>query len=162
MGRRGPPKTPTPILKLHGSHLAKSREGREPQPDKRRPTSAIALDDREKKVYRQVCDWLKDMGLQAVTDGNAIARYAKNVALYNDLAAYTAKHGEAYPIFKRQPDGTRQIVGMTRWPQSKQKGELEVTLLRLEREFGLTPGARASLQVDPKETNGDIESRYFG
>ena len=33
---------------------------------------------------------------------------------------------------------------------------------RLEREFGLTPGARASLQVDPKETNGDIESRYFG
>lgn len=156
MGKRGPQRTPTPILKLHGSHRAKTREKKEPKPAITAPVGVIKLDARGKRIYATVVKWIASMGLQAATDGNAIARYAADVVRYNDCAKFCAKNGETY---------TQTVMGVMtvkRYPESVLMSQLSVALLRLEREFGLTPSARASLQVDPKETNGDIESRYFG
>jgi phage terminase small subunit len=35
-------------------------------------------------------------------------------------------------------------------------------LLRIEQEYGLTPSARAGLAVQPRKTEEEMESRYFG
>lgn len=147
MGRRGPPRTPTEHLKLVGSWRADQREGKEPKPEAAKPESQVSLTDEEKVVYDQICDLVTGMGLQAKTDGNAIARYAKNLVLYNSLCEFCATNGEHLPTYEII-EGEQTIVGMERFPQSKQKNEVELMLIRLEREFGLTPAARASLHVE--------------
>lgn len=162
MGKRGPPKTPTHILKAVGSWRADEREGREPTPRRVRPKPQINTSVSEKKVFTQVCDLIKGMGLQAETDGNAIARYAKNIVLYNKLCDFCEKNGDSYAQYDHLPDGSKVIKGMKRFPQSQQRLEVEMMLLRLEREFGLTPAARASLQVEPSPVETAKELRYFG
>ena len=134
----GPPRTPTATLKLHGSRLVKEREAKEPKPPTGKPTASVTLTRPERRIYDKTCGLIKSMGLQAKTDGNAIARYAKNLARYNAVCKFMETHGEFY-------EGK---VGVVRWPQSRIRTELETTLLRLEREFGLTPSARASLEVE--------------
>jgi len=144
----GPPRTPTRILKLHGSQLAKTREKVEPKPRKTKPRTAVKMTAVERRVFDGVCTVVKEMGLQATTDGNALARYAKNIVAYNTACAFLDQHGSTYPIYDRHKDGTKSIRNMKRFPESTMRNELEMTLLRLEKQFGLTAAARAALAVE--------------
>lgn len=162
MGKRGPARTPTPLLKLVGSNRVAEREHKEPKPTKAKPTSSINMSEAERHVFDQVFDFVSGMGLHAVTDGNALARYAKNVVLYNTLAAFCDKNGETYMQYEYTKEGEKRPKQMKRFPQSMQRNEVEMMLLRLEREFGLTPAARASLQVDVEPEKLDLEAKYLG
>ena len=162
MGRRGPPRTPTSLLKIAGSNRAASREGKEPKPDASRPKTSVKMSAPERRVFNTVCKKLKGMGLQADTDGDAIARYAKNLARYNLMSAFTDKHGDTYPVYDRHKDGTKSIRIMKRFPESNIRNELETTLLRIEKDFGLTPSARSGLEVDVVEKLQGLEAKYFG
>lgn len=153
MGGKGPPKTPTAKLRLVGSHLAKSREGQEPVPPDRKPVAQIEMTDDEKKMYSQVCKMLRAMNIQAASDGNGIARYVRGLVRYNEVSEFLADRGDTYSGV----DGT-----VKRYPQSTIRNELDASLLRLEREFGLTPSARASIHVQKPKANSDLEARYFG
>jgi len=162
MGKRGPARTPTALLKLHGSHRATSREGKEPKPKAAKPRPSVKLSAVERRVFNTVCGLVESMGLQAATDGNALARYSKNLVRYNSACEFIEKHGESYPVYDRHKDGTKTIRIMKRFPESSLRNELETTLLRLEQQFGLTPAARASLETDkPKEQDGQAK-RFFG
>jgi len=152
MGRRGPVRTPTVKLALHDSHLARSRSKTEPQPETTKPRTATKLNSTERRIYNTTCKLLATMDLQAEPDGNAIARYAKNVVRYNMISAWVKEHGDTYPVHERHSDGTKTLIGVKRFPQSQIMVEMEMILLRLEREFGLTPSARAGLAIEkPKE-----------
>ena len=160
MGARGPARTPTVRLALVGSHRAKSREAKEPKPKQLKPPTSIKLTSKEKRVFDKAYDLLKSMMLHAQTDGNALARYAKNVVLYNDCCAFIEQHGHTHAV-TRIIDGKPKTVGAKRFAESRIRNELESTLLRLEREFGLTPSARAGLQVD-KPTDEGFAGRFIG
>jgi len=162
MGKRGPPRTPTAILKLHGSHRAASREGNEPKPKAAQPRASIKLSAIERRVFNTACGLVESMGLQAATDGNALARYAKNVVRYNAACEFIEKHGESYAVYDRHNDGTKTIRMMKRFPESFLRNELESTLLRLEQQFGLTPAARASLETDTAQETNATAKRFFG
>ncbi len=162
MGKRGPPRTPTAILKLHGSHRAASREGNEPKPKAAKPRASIKLSAIERRVFNTACGLVESMGLQAATDGNALARYAKNVVRYNAACEFIEKHGESYAVYDRHNDGTKTIRMMKRFPESFLRNELESTLLRLEQQFGLTPAARASLETDTAQETNATAKRFFG
>jgi len=148
MKKRGPARTPTHLLKLVGSHRAVSREGKEPKPPTEKPKSSVKMTAQERRVFDIVCETIKGMGLQASTDGNAIARYAKSIVRYNSVCEFILKHGESYAIYDRHKDGTKTIRLMKRFPESSLRNELESSLLRLEQQFGLTPAARASLEIE--------------
>jgi P27 family predicted phage terminase small subunit len=160
MGSRGPARTPTVRLALVGSHRAKSREKKEPKPRQIKPPTTIRLTDKERRVFNKTYDLLKSMSLHAQTDGNALARYAKNVILYNDASAFVAKNGHTHAI-TAIVQGKPKTVGAKRFAESRMLNELDATLLRIEREFGLTPSARASLQVDQPSAEG-FGSRFIG
>lgn len=153
MGRRGPAKTPTAVLKMTGSHRAKSRDKVEPKPPTDTPESEIVLSDAEQRVFDSVCAHLRSMQLEASTDGAAVARYAKGIIRYNEVCAVTDKEGESYLTEKGD---------YKRRPESSIRNELENTLLKLEREFGLTPSARAGLEISDRKSNDNLERKYIG
>ena len=161
MGTRGPGRTPTQILKMSGSNRAVAREGKEPKPDATKPNSTVKMTPQERRVYDKMCRMLRDMGLQASTDGNAIARYAKALIRFNTTCEFLEKHGESYAVYDKHADGSKTIKMMRRFPESTLRNELEVIILRLEREFGLTPSARASLEVDVKPSTSFAE-KFIG
>lgn len=163
MGTRGPQKTPTEILKMRGSWRGTSRDRTEPKPPKGTPTSQVTLTDAELVVFEQVVEQVQSLGLNAVTDGNALARYAAVVVRINHTKVFLEKHGETYPVYDRHADGTKTVRIVKRFPQSAVLTELEGVALRLEREFGLTPASRAGLSHENgTDTHGDVEARYFG
>lgn len=153
MGRRGPARMPTEVLKMVGSHRAKHRDAVEPKPPKETPDASVQMSEAEQLVFDRVCDHLRSMQLEASTDGDAVARYAKGLVRYNEVCAVTDKYGESYET----PKGD-----IRRRPESSIRNELENTLLKLEREFGLTPSARAGIEIPDRKSNDELERRFIG
>jgi P27 family predicted phage terminase small subunit len=163
MGRRGPARTPTELLKLQGSWRADKRDAKEPKAPKGTPeTLLIDLTKTERDVFDQTCRILESMGVLNKTDGTAISRYAKAVVRYNKVSAFCEKRGETYPQYVTDREGNKTIKGIKRFPESYIRNELENTLLRLEREFGLTPSSRAGIEVQEQKPTTDLELKYFG
>ncbi len=160
MGQRGPRRTPTAQLALVGSTRAKPRMEKEPKPDETKPDTTLRLSDDEQRVFANICTLLASMNLQAATDGNAIARYAKNLLRYQLVCDWTDKNGESFPVYE-MVDGEQKIRQMKRYPQSVIRHELEATLLRLEREFGLTPSARSGLEVTTTKKHVGPAAKYL-
>ena len=147
----GRPRTPTRILQLTGSKRAKyNRSATEPKPGSSKPTTNIKLNTTERRIFDATCKKIAALQLQASTDGNSVARYAQLVNQFNKLKAFCDKNGHSY---------TANCGDPRRRPESQQLNETAGLLLRLEREFGLTPSARAGLQADVP-TVDDLERKF--
>jgi len=155
MGKRGPTRTPLQILEQRGSWLAKRRKN-EPVPPKGPLPCPKDLSPRAKKVWKKLVPQLKAMGIVGACDRNALTRYCELFALWQEYAAFIRAHG---PVHKVTKDG--QTIGVAEWPQTKALRHLSKLLSGIEREFGMTPGARANLAQelpsDPDENRGKWE-----
>ena len=142
MGKRGPPKTPTKLLQMRGSWLAKTREG-EPQPEQGAPEKPEDLTPNASAAWDHLVPRLEASGVMTRIDGRAFARYCELWALWEDLKAFIHKSGHAHPIRNRKGE----VTGVKAYPQVRLALQTSEHLLRLEQQFGLTPSARASLSV---------------
>ncbi len=151
MGARGPAPTPTAVLKLRGSWLAKDRTG-EPEPSHDRPRCPAWLDSCAKNLWRRLIPQLEAMGVLGTCDRNAVARYCLTFSKWRRAETFLMKHGD-----------TATVRGELKpYPQVKMAMALADQLLKLEREFGLTPSARARLakpKDNPNENRG--KSRFI-
>ncbi|MCC7137597.1 MAG: phage terminase small subunit P27 family [Planctomycetes bacterium] len=149
MPKPGPRPTPTRVLRLRGSWRAK-RNSNEPQPKVVKPAAPAWLSDDAKKVFDEYAETLHASGVLTAVDQFALARYADLWSQYRRCAEFTAKHGEVWVVRGRPgPNGAEgRPVGFATYPQAKLKLALAAALLQLEREFGLTPAARAGLRTD--------------
>ena len=158
MGERGPAKTPTHILKLRGSWRADAREG-EPTPDRSRPRCPIWLAKEAKRAWRELVPQLEHMGLLAKCDRNAIVRYCQTLAMWREAQEWLMEHGTVHP----EKDAAGRVVGLREYPHVARVIRLSEVLARLEKQFGLTPAARANLAVakpeKPEENRG--RERFF-
>ena len=165
MGRRGPAPTPTKILALRGSPRG-SKNPKEPRPAVECPPAPTWIGEDARKVYDIFGARLLAVGLMTAVDENALARYAVLWVRYRRCEEFVAKHGEAYPVRARQQWSGEpgQIQSFKSYPQAKMALGLAAELLRLEREFGLTPAARARLTAEvPIEDEAPTTSfDYFG
>ncbi len=162
MGTRGPSPTPTRLLQLRGSWRGKQRPN-EPRPKRTRPRPPAWLSDDAKKVFLSVVRQLFALDVVAGVDAGALARYADLFVDYRKAAEFVAKHGSVHPIRgKPAKEGEPgPVLGFRHYPQAIQKLALAGELLRLEREFGLTPAARARLVTEtpaPEEPTYDYFS----
>ena len=133
----GPVKTPTKVLEMRGSWRADKRDG-EPKPDATMPECPEWLLPDAVSKWDEITPQLHAMGVLGRCDGGALARYCQMWARWR---AVEAGDGSATLSLK-----------------------LAAALLRLEREFGLTPSARAGLAVpkdDDSENRGKRDKGRF-
>ena len=162
MGLRGPAPTPTRLLRLRGSRTAESRAG-EPHPEPERPAAPDWLRPEARAAFDALAERLDALQVLAGIDQNALARYAVLWVRYRKCEEFLAEHGDVYvvrakPNWKGEPGPP---VGFKLYPHAKEALALASELLRLEREFGLTPAARARLATEVT-VEDDETSDYFG
>lgn len=160
MGRRGPPPTPTPILRLRGSKLVYQRDKQtEAKGSPGVPDCPDWLDEDGKAAWEQLVPQLQSMGVLTRIDGNALARYCKLWARWRKAEAFIDQHGEVYPL----KDEKGKVKYLAQFPQVNIAANLAQQLTRLEQEFGLTPSARTRIHVSPPQTTPVRDlSRFFG
>ncbi len=158
----GPKRTPTKVLEARGSWLADAR-GKEPKPAPGAPECPDWLSDDARPIWFRICGHLEAMGLLHACDEAAIARHAQLMARYIRVEARI----QGYADWEAQiPEGTTgkdlASIMMTLDKWHMRAGALNDKLLKLEREFGLTPSARAGMAIEtknPEENRG--KNRYF-
>lgn len=162
MPKPGPRPTPTRVLRLRGSWRAK-RNPTEPQPKVVKPTAPAWLSEDAKKVFDDYAGQLHASGVLTAVDQFALARYADLSVEYRRCAEFTAKHGQVWVVRGRQgPNGEEgRPVGFATYPQAKLKLAIASTLLQLEREFGMTPAARAGLRTEDVYADEPSHADYY-
>lgn len=170
MGKRGPCKTPTAVLKLHGSRRVASRDG-EPQPEKNRPRMPNGLRAEAKNAWRTLVPKLEAAGVLTNIDGGALARYCEMFARWWSLVEFLQSNGETYQQWEKNDKGVPLLDDagekierdVKQWPQVNIAGNLEIRLLRIEQQFGMTPSARADLTLRPTgNEKGTQAEKYLG
>lgn len=159
MGKRGPAPTPTPVLKLRESSLVtKRREELEVKGPEGIPACPDWLDDDAQAAWEQLVPMLETMGVLTRIDGNALARYCLLWSRWRKAEAFIAEKGDMYPL--KNPDGS--VRYFQQWPQVSIANRLAQQLTRLEQEFGMTPSARARIQLQPAaEDKKHDKARFF-
>ncbi|KKM65637.1 hypothetical protein LCGC14_1489240, partial [marine sediment metagenome] len=75
---------------------------------------------------------------------------------------FVQKYGLSFPmkrIIGKGKDATTEIIGFQPFPEVTQRNKLSVELRRLEAEFGLTPAARARIEVEVTEKPAPVRKR---
>lgn len=172
MGSRGPAPLPNRLLELRGSNRA-GRRGTEPEPDRtKKPKCPTWLPKKCRAHFRRLVRQLFAMGVVAEIDVEALARYARLVQRYHDAEEWIEEHGSSYIVRGRPmkddegkpvPD-SGPIIAVKTFPQVREARALADQLLKLEREYGLTPSARARLATDDGAKGAgaaDGKGRFF-
>lgn len=164
MGARGPAKTPLQILQDRGSGRARRREG-EPKA-KGAPRRPAWLSKRAARVWRRIVPHLQEMGVLGAIDAEALARYCVIFSKWRQAEEYIEENGTSYAVkdfvSEHHPDGI--IVGYKEYPQVARAIAYAEQLLRIEKTFGMNPGARANLVIEtekPEENRGRSKDRFF-
>jgi P27 family predicted phage terminase small subunit len=143
-GPRGPAPTPTPILKLRGSRLAKGREKQgEPSPERGRPERPSNIVSESRKLWTKLTGLLDDMGVLTKIDGGQLERYCLMFVQWRQLQRVIQRMSgtDDALILSLKRDDTRPIL-RNAWAESHR---LDAALKQIEMQFGLTPAARARL-----------------
>ena len=154
MGSRGTASTPTSILKIRGSRLAREREKQgEPQPDRGIPTRPSSVVKESRAVWTAVTKMIDDMAVLTRVDGGQLERYCLMFVQWRQIQRVLAKFSDTDErlVGSLGNDKTRVIMRLA-WQESH---KLDAGLKQIEMQFGLTPAARARLTC---LVNGATES----
>jgi len=142
----GPPKVPTAIKRLRGTDRADRRAANEAQPARGLPAAPDFLGAAAKKIWKRRGPGLAALGVLTEIDAHAFgrlceawARYEKMLALIRQLDAEVNDLGE----FAKYPSGVIQIHAA-----AIARDRAAEECYRLEQQFGLTPAARARINVE--------------
>lgn len=145
MGQRGPARTPTSILKLRGSWRGKAR-AEEPAPDAGHPECPEWLSPDERAAWEHLTNLLAGMRVLTVADGAQLERYCRYYVRWRQCERIIAKFAQDELLVGGLTNESMRPVIRNAWAESHRlAGELR----RIEGQFGLTPAARASLNVTP-------------
>lgn len=140
MGERGPAKRPATLRLLTGRAPGKDSAGREvelPPPFERdAPEPPAWLDGYGLEVWHRVLPELDRLQLVKIGDGEQFAVYCRSVAAYADAQRDATENG----LVLTAESGRRY-----RNPAFSVMTSAAETLVRLAREFGLTPSSEANL-----------------
>jgi len=144
MGKRGPRKQPTKLRLLRGDPSKEGTPAAEPEPlpgDLSPPAhvQGVALEK-----WREVAPKLAAIGLLTPNDLETLARYCLYFELFVKYADQIRRGLDVLVI--RDKDGKVKYVQST--PAATMFVKLGQSMLRIEQEFGLTPSARAGMNVE--------------
>ena len=152
MGERGPRPTPSSMLRLRGSWRA-DLNADEPQPTSGAPAKPEDLEPLASAVWDHMAVELSKMRVLTVADGYALEMLCRTWAKWQDAEQSLAKHGSVFPI--RNPDGSLKYLQQSPWVSITR--QLSDQLLKMLREFGLTPSARTRISTEPAEAADPLQ-----
>jgi P27 family predicted phage terminase small subunit len=156
VGKRGPKPTPLAVLRARGSWRGAGKQARsEPLPPDGGASCPRWLPKLARKAWHRIAPILESMKVLTVADQEAFARYCVTLARWREAEEFLAKHGDTYPV---KIDG--EVVGFKNYPQVRVADRLATQLGRMEQSFGLTPSARARIEVpngEEKKQEGTIK-----
>ena len=159
MGKRGRQPTPIELLKLRGTFRLGRHGTGHPEPDRSRPSCPSWVSPEAKRCWRELIPQLERLGLLAKCDRTMLTMLCQTWADWRDAQEFIAKHGTTYPVIR---DG--QPPEFKQYPHVRLARQLADQALRLSREFGLTPAARAGLGkvATPPAQEPTGKARFFG
>lgn len=141
MGLRGPPPKPTALRLLEGNPARRPLNGQEPQPRKLATVEPPAdLPDEGKAVFTALSRELIACGLMTAVDVEPFYRYVKLLLEYRHA---DREVGGKYVIPIKDKDGRLSYFLPNPWLSVRDKAMDR--LLRLEKEFGMTPSSRVRM-----------------
>ena len=152
MGSRGPTPTPTSIKLDRGSWRGVAESKNCVVAKSGRPRCPAWLDPKAKQAWKVIIPELEKLGVLATCDGKALALLCEAFAEWKSAKQAVAKMGPVYPI--KNPDGTVKYLQQNPYVSIARKSGAD--LLRLLREFGLTPASRTRIEI--ATNNGQDES----
>ena len=140
-----PPRTPTAILRARGSGKAKHRRDDLVFAGDPVPPPWLDLDEQERAIWDNLVPMLSPYhGVLASFDAGALGRYCGMVKRWLECRAWIRKNGHTYPV----KNAAGEVTGVAEFPAVARECSLADRLLALEIQFGLTPAARARLNID--------------
>jgi P27 family predicted phage terminase small subunit len=148
---RGPPRTPSAILKSRGSWRARHRT-EDPQPEVRAPEPPQSLSDAATPYWNSLVVDLIELDVLSSADGVALAEFAEALAEVEELRAILRTEG-------RTIDGA--AGSKIAHPITYQLNQARSRVLHYSREFGLTPAARSRVKAntandEPKDEKSQL------
>lgn len=165
MGRRGPPKKPTFIRLKQGNPGKLPINKRELKPPKGVPPCPDWLNDDAKDCWKRTIPMLVRLGVLTLLDGNALAGYCDAYAKWKEATEWLNQNGFVFAVRGEptieHPKGP--IKCMQQWPQVSIAHNCLKVMQNLGAEFGLTPAARARLEL-PRDSGDEdkFDREYFG
>lgn len=136
------PRKPTQLKVLQGSRVRSDREAASnaAQPKIAIPPCPPWLDAKSRKQWDKIAPQLVALGLLSVIDGDLFGAYAETSARYGDVCA---KLEDVDNWICKTPNGFVVQTALV-----SIRNTLQSQLIKLGREFGLSPAARSSIKVD--------------
>jgi P27 family predicted phage terminase small subunit len=101
------------------------------------------IDDDAKKVWAELVTILEAMGVLTSADAYSLTRYCQLLARWKRVEMFIQKYGETYTL----TSAAGKVKCILPFPQVGIAQKLSMALTKLEQEFGLTPSARARIDV---------------
>lgn len=145
MGERGPKRRPTELLKGQGSWRGKARDKVEPKPTKGIPRRPTWLRPEAAKYWPELAKVLSEMGVLTLADKTGLALLCEPLADYlmarDVVEAAAEKEGVMFI-------STTEKGNVIQHPAVGVMNKAWERVVKMLREFGLTPASRAGLQVE--------------
>lgn len=158
MGRRGPPRQPTPLRLLRGNPGKRKINTNEPQPEPGIPDCPTWLGPKAKRVWDETAPVLAQMRVLTKVDRAALAAYCQTHARWQAVEEFLETNGEVYPL--RDEKGA--VRCLQQYPQVSIARNLLMILRGYQQEFGMTPAARTRITVAEADKQSEVEARFFG
>lgn len=122
----------------------------------------------EREVWQEIASALHRLGLLTEVDVATLSRYCNIRTKFREAKTFLDEHGFYYAIYHEQtPDEIKagvkpRLKYMAQFPQVSIYMQLSKELTRLEQQFGMTPAARANLNVKRPSATDQAKARLYG
>lgn len=163
MAGKGRPRVPQAILEARNSWRAAARKKEGVLSiEASIPDTPPELTGATLEVFNKLASMLSDMGVIHRADEFAMQRYCVMLIRWKKLSARNPRETVKEPVFNKMGEHLFDRIKIN--PKVKVISMLNNELLQLERQFGLTPSARAYLKPQgngEKEKTTDPKERFF-
>ena len=157
MGKRGPKKIPTNILRLRGSRQVENRPKNEPIPKQGMPQPPEFLHGEALAEWGRKATMLYEQGTLTLIDDTALAAYCEVYALYVESVddCYDAKLGTIIKLIKRANGD------MVRNPVLMILNQAREQMIKMAAQFGMTPSGRTGINVPKPVTKKETKAQKW-